>query len=125
MRCEEPGRVEMAGEDLGLADRLVRQEAIGGLGVGPVLACQRDGRTDRVRQLHEKLAQPPAQTFVLERRAGEFLVYPGGGIPARMIHRAPGLYLSVLDNASRPGSFGASLRLHPADVGNCKRLSPT
>ena len=31
-------RVEMAGEDLGLADRLVREEAIGGLGVGPVLA---------------------------------------------------------------------------------------
>ena len=96
-------RVEMAGEDLGLADRLVREEAIGSLGVGPVLACQRDGRTDRVRQLHEELAQPPAQTFVLERRAGEFLLYPGGGIPARTIHRAPDLYVSVLDNASRPG----------------------
>src|SRR3954447_10534192 len=60
-------------------------------------------RTDRVRHLHEKLAQPLAQTFVLERRAGEFLVYPGGGIPAGTIHRAPDRYVSVLDNASRPG----------------------
>jgi hypothetical protein len=34
-------------------------------------------------------------------------------------------YVSVLDNASRPGSFGASPELHPVDVGNCKRLSST
>ena len=60
------------------------------------------GRADRVCHLHEELAQPPAQTFVLERRASEFLVYPGGGIPAGMIHRAPDPYVSVLDNASRP-----------------------
>ncbi len=49
-------RAEMAGEDPGLADRLVREEAVGGLGVGPVLACQGDGRTDRARHLHEELA---------------------------------------------------------------------
>ena len=49
-------RVEMAGEDLGLADRLVREEAIGGLGVGPILAGQRDGRTNRACHLLEELA---------------------------------------------------------------------
>src|SRR5918994_1506678 len=96
-------RAEMAGEDLGLADRLVRQEAIGGLGVGPVLTGQGDGRTDRACHPREELAQPPAQPFILERRASEFLVYPGGGIPAGTIHRAPGPYVSALDNASRPG----------------------
>ena len=93
----------MAGEDLGLADRLVREKATGGLGVGPVLTGQGDGRTNRVCQLHEELAQPPAQPFVLERRARELLVYPGGGMPAGTIHRAPGLYVSVLDNTLRPG----------------------
>src|SRR5688572_15245896 len=76
--------------------------------------------TNRACHLLEELAQPPAQPFVLERRAGEFLVYPGRGIPAGTIHRAPGRYVSVLDNASRPSSFGASPELHPADVGNWK-----
>src|SRR4051794_1880136 len=96
-------RAEVAGEDLGLADRLVREETVGGLGVGPVLAGQGDGRADRACHLHEELAQPPAQTFVLERRARDLLVYPGSGIPAGTIHRAPGLCVSVPDNGSRPG----------------------
>ena len=69
-------RVEMAGEDLGLADRCVGQETIGGLGVGPVLACQGKRRADGICYLDEELAQPPAQALVFERRAGEFLVNP-------------------------------------------------
>src|SRR4051795_1523498 len=97
------GRAEMAGEDLGLADRLVREEAVGGLGIGPILTGQGDGRADRACHPREELAQPPAQTFVLERRARELLVYPGSGIPAGTIHRAPGLCVSVPDNGSRPG----------------------
>jgi hypothetical protein len=69
-------RSEMAGEDLGLADRLVGQETIGGLGIGPVLACQRKRLADRSRHPREELAQSSAQALVLERRAGEFLVNP-------------------------------------------------
>src|SRR3954451_10879393 len=75
---------------------------------------------DRACHLHEELAQPPAQTFVLERRARELLVYPGSGIPTGTIHRAPGLCVSVPDNDPRPRSFSSSPGLHPADVGNCK-----
>src|SRR4028119_1821359 len=73
-----------------------------GAPTGPALRTRRSRRPPRGRATEER-AEPPAEPFVLERRAGEFLVHPGGGIPTGTIHRAPGPYVSVLDNASRPG----------------------
>jgi hypothetical protein len=90
----------MAGEDLGLADRLVREEAIGGLGVGSVLTCRGMG--------------------VLT----EFLVYPGGGTqPERSTEQL--VRTCRCSTTPRGQVVQRNPRLYPADVGNRNWLSGT
>src|ERR671912_2606349 len=72
-------RPEVAAEDLPLADPVVGEEAVGRLGVGPVLAGERDALPHRARHLDEQRAQPPAQPLVREPAAGDLAIDPGTG----------------------------------------------
>jgi hypothetical protein len=53
-------RLEMATEDLRVADPLVGEEPVGCLRVRPVLTRQRNALAHRARHLVEQRAQPPA-----------------------------------------------------------------
>src|SRR5665213_4530374 len=52
----------MTGENIGFADPLVAKEAVGRLGVGPVLTCPRRGCTYFMRQLLEQLSHKVGAT---------------------------------------------------------------
>src|SRR3954463_661814 len=54
--------LEMAGEDLRLADPIIGEEAVSRLRVRPVLACERQARPDRARHTLDEFAQALAQT---------------------------------------------------------------
>jgi len=69
-------RLEVAGQDLGLADAIVGQEPIGGLGRRPVLAGHRQALADRPAHPFEQHAKPLAEPLVGERAAREFGVQP-------------------------------------------------
>ena len=55
-------RLEVAGQNVRFADPVVREEAIGGLGIGPILADQRNalshGASDLRQQFAEFVAKP-------------------------------------------------------------------
>jgi len=64
------------GEDVVLVDIVVGQEPIGGLGVGPILARERDRATDAAAELMKQAAQSLAQSCVAEIAAGDLASYP-------------------------------------------------
>ena len=57
---------EMPSQDVSLADALVAEESIGRLGVGPVLADERDALAGGLGELSQQRSQPPGQANVLE-----------------------------------------------------------
>jgi hypothetical protein len=78
--------LEMAGEDLRLADPIIGEEAVGCLCVRPVLACERQAGPDRARHTLDEFAQALAQTLVPEHASGELALPPGVD---RRVHGAP------------------------------------
>ena len=68
--------LEVAGQDLRLADPVVGEEAVGGLRVGPVLAHERQAAADRAVHPLDQLAQALAQTLVREGASGELALPP-------------------------------------------------
>src|SRR4051812_36065717 len=79
---------EVAGQDLRLADPIIVEEAISGLGGGPVLAGQRQARSHRPAELLQEPPQPLAQPRIGKGRSGEFLIEPRGAFEHR-IHGTP------------------------------------
>ena len=69
-------RLEVAGQDLGLADAIVGQEPIGALGRRPVLAGHRQALADRPAHALEQHAKPLAEPLVRELASREFVVQP-------------------------------------------------
>ena len=67
---------KMTGENIGFADPFVAKEAVGRLGVGPVLTCPWRGRTYSTRQLLQKLSQSLAMPNILKLASHHFIVYP-------------------------------------------------
>ena len=70
------GRQEMPGEYIRLADSVVGEEPIGCLGVGPVLACQRNALSHGASDLCQHLAEPSRQAVVRESAAGKLRIQP-------------------------------------------------
>jgi hypothetical protein len=72
LRCSEAAahRLEVTGEDLLLADAVIRKEAIGCLSVGPVLARQRNACS---HSLHEP-AESFAQTLIRKPTIGKLTI---------------------------------------------------
>src|SRR4029450_10117721 len=78
--------LEMAGEDLRLADPIIGEEAVSRLRVRPVLACERQASPDRAPHTLDEFAQALAQTLVHEHASGELALPPG--VDCR-VHGAP------------------------------------
>ena len=72
-----PRRFEVPCKNLSFADTLVGEKTIGGLGIGPVLANQRDALADTApqrKQESESLAQP----LIPEHASRQFPFHPCG-----------------------------------------------
>src|SRR3954467_6195682 len=78
--------LEMAGEDLHLADPIIGEEAVGGLRARPVLARERQAAPDRARHALDEVAQALAQARIHEDASGEFALPPRVD---RRVHEAP------------------------------------
>ena len=81
-------RVEMAGQDLRFADPLIGKEAVGGLGVRPVLAGQRNARPDGVAHTLEQAPQALGQTPIRQAAAGNLAIKPSADRSVHW-HRSP------------------------------------
>lgn len=68
--------MKVTGENLLLADPIIRKETIGSLGVGPVLARQRNAGSHGALHALHKLAQPLAQTLVRKPTFGNLTIKP-------------------------------------------------
>src|SRR3954464_4719807 len=78
--------LEMAGEDLRLADPILGEEAASRLRFRPVLAGERQASPDRARHTLDEFAQALAQTLVHEHASGQLAPPPGVD---RRVHGAP------------------------------------
>src|SRR5579872_846197 len=72
-----PRRLEMAGENLLLADSLVGEETVSGLGAGPVLAGHGNGFADSFGEPFQQGPEPLSQTHVRKSAFRQFTVQPG------------------------------------------------
>ena len=72
-----PRRLEMASENLLLADSLIGEESVSGLGAGPVLAGHGDGFADSLGEPFQQGPEPLAQTHVRKSAFRQFIVKPG------------------------------------------------
>lgn len=77
-------RLEMPFEDLGLADPLVGEEAVSRLGVGPVLASQRNALAHGVAHPLQQRPQSLVQTRISEAAAGSLPIEP---FAPTLVHR--------------------------------------
>jgi hypothetical protein len=68
------GSLPVTFQDVLLGDTLVGEKAIGGFGVGPILAGQGNAFSETGREPLQKLLQALAQPLVRPGTSGEFLV---------------------------------------------------
>jgi hypothetical protein len=104
--------LEMPAQDGLLVDVVVGQEAVRGLGVGSVLACERDRAPDAAAELMKQAAQSFAQSRVMEPAAGDLASYPRCivlGLPA---HRSLLLHCHAAGN----GPAGDSVDRQASDL---------
>jgi hypothetical protein len=78
---------EVAGKDVGFADSIIAEEAIGSLCVGPILAGPRRSCAYLARQLLQKLSKTLAMALILEIASHNLIVYPV--IPPEIRRRLP------------------------------------
>jgi hypothetical protein len=64
--------LKVASQNLSLADTVVREKTVFRFGVRPVLTGQRDGPSDFIGELFQKLSQPLAVTFIFELEPRQF-----------------------------------------------------
>jgi len=105
--------LEVAGQDLCLADPVVGEEAIGALRVGPVLAHERQAAADRPVHPLDQLAQALAQAGVGEGASGEFAFPPRS---CCRVHKAP--HPQAIRCQTRNHARFHQRKASSADVGN-------
>src|SRR5665213_1594570 len=103
----------MTCENIGFADPLVAKEAVGRLGVGPVLTCPRRGCTYFMRQLLQKLSQSLAMPNILKLASHHFIVYPFFRPEIR--RRLPALHALTLSQLPH-GNYFAINRPHTVSI---------
>jgi hypothetical protein len=69
--------LEMTTEDLRFADPVIREEAVGRLSVGPVLAGQRKALSHRTFHPFKQLAEALAQALIRKGASGQLVIQPG------------------------------------------------
>ena len=69
-------RLKMTGQNVRLADPVIGEKAIGGLGVGPILANQRNALPHGALDLGQQLAEPLAKPRVAKFAPGGFSINP-------------------------------------------------
>ena len=69
-------RLKMTGQDVRLADPIVGEQAIGRLGIGPILADQRNALPHGAPDLRQQFAQPLVQTIIGKTTAGKLTINP-------------------------------------------------
>ena len=109
-------RLEMASEDLRFADPVIGEEAVGRLGVGPVLARQRKALLHRALHPFKQLAEALPQALVRKVASGQLVIQPGA---CSSVHG----HLTFGRFGARQGIMldsGGATRQHgrPKDVGN-------
>ena len=106
-------RLEVAGEDLRLADPIIGEEAVGGLRVGPVLAHEGQAAADRAVHPLDQLAQALAQARIGEGASGELALPPRS---CRRVHGAP--HRQVIRCQTRNHAQSQRRNRPSANVGN-------
>jgi hypothetical protein len=77
-------RSEMAGQNVGFADPVIREEAIGSLGVGPILADQWNTLPHGAPHLSQQFAEPFAKPRILKFAPSGFSINPMFGSACRI-----------------------------------------
>ena len=72
--------LKVSSKNLRFGDAVVGQKTIGGLGVGPVLANQRNALADAIGELLEKFSESLVESGVSELAADKFTIDPGLGL---------------------------------------------
>src|SRR5712692_6850788 len=85
-----PGRLKITCQDLRLTDPLIGEEAIGRLGVCPILAGQRNARPHGAVHSLQQLAQSLVQTHVGKSAASKLAIKPCVGHSVHR-HRSPAI----------------------------------
>jgi hypothetical protein len=67
---------KVASQDIGLADPIVAKEAIGSLGIPPVLTCSWGRGSYSARHLFQQLPHPLAVADIQKLASRDFIVYP-------------------------------------------------
>jgi hypothetical protein len=106
-----PRRSKMSGENVAFVDALIGQEAIGRLGIGPILAGERDASPHGVAHLIEQTAEPLRKPRVPKIASACLLINPTIPItrrtrnatrgPSLISHEAPRPVIRVLSNESQ------------------------
>src|SRR4051794_3803620 len=109
-----------------LADPLAREEAVGSLRVGPVLAGQRQRRAHRALESMQQPSQSITQALVAERTAGQFSVDPGCLVGVVGHTRTAGARLSVRarHRSFTPRDLAASYGIIPRIASSRARAGP-
>jgi hypothetical protein len=94
-------RLKMTGQNVRLADPVIGEKAIGSLGVGPILANQRNALPHGAPDLSQQFAESVAKPRVAKFAPGSFSINPtfgsgcrsgsatGQSIPQDQAHGAP------------------------------------
>ena len=95
-------RLKVTGQDVRLADSVVREKAIGRLGVGPILADQWNALAHGAPDLRHQFMKPLVQTLVGKTAASEFANNPRVGSPVHW-HRSQqfGARQGIMTNSRR------------------------
>lgn len=112
------GCLKMAAQDVGLIDTFVGKEPIRSLRVRPILARERQARTDRAADVRKQRLEPSPEPLILEGAVDSLLIDPvscftftffifGSTRVRRQCmsfrgHRAPAVENQVLDKESQP-----------------------
>src|SRR5260370_899965 len=87
-------RLKVTGEDVRLADPVVGEKAIGRLGVGPILADQRNALPHGAPDLRHQLAEPLVQALVRKTAASKLAIKPCVSSSVHW-HRSPAIRCQI------------------------------
>jgi hypothetical protein len=82
-------RLEMTGQNVRLANPVIGEKAIGRLGIGPILANERNALTHGAPDPLKQCAKPLAKPRILKFASGNLFIYPGLDLGRRTAAIAP------------------------------------
>jgi hypothetical protein len=85
-------------QDIRLADRIIRQESIGRLGVGPILANQRNALSHSTTDLRQQFAKPAAKPRMPKFASSDFPINPTSRYQRQFGQRSSRLDLLTKDS---------------------------